>query len=256
MEKVHLWCLENKLTLNAKKSEYVIYGTKKKCDGIQNFTLNIGKDRLNRVDSYKYLGTVLDSTLNGVKQLDKVRKQIAIKLMIFRKIRMHMSEKTAKMIYKSTILPILDYNDIIYNLLTKQQKLKLQRLQNSALRIVFKGRIMSVALMHKEANVSYLTDRRDSHLLALMLDRTREPKYRDTTVRQTRQATAPLLKVPKPNTAKLTRVPIYWGSVEWNNLPPAVRRANSRLDLKRLLRMNHTGRSLDESGEETNKNSL
>ena len=78
-----------------------------------------------------------------------------------------MSEKSAITIYKSTILPIFDYNDIIYYLLSKQQLTKLQGMQNRAVRLVFMGRMLSVVDMHKLAKVEYLEQRRQAHMLGL-----------------------------------------------------------------------------------------
>ena len=62
---------------------------------------------------------------------------MAQKLYTFRKIRKCMSQNTAIKVYKATLLPILEYNDIVYDLLTKAQLQKLQRIQNRALRVVF-----------------------------------------------------------------------------------------------------------------------
>ena len=62
---------------------------------------------------------------------------MAIKLTTFRKIRYLITTSTAFMIYKATILPLLDYNDIVYSLLNENLKKKLQSIQNRALRTVF-----------------------------------------------------------------------------------------------------------------------
>ena len=61
------WCIENQLTINAKKPQYVIFSTgrqKDKCSGIK---LRIEEHNLSEVDDYKYLGTILDSKLTGGK---------------------------------------------------------------------------------------------------------------------------------------------------------------------------------------------
>ena len=87
-----------------------------------------GGTTLREVDSYKYLGTTLDATLNGNRQLAKLSQTLALKLTTFKKLRKFISEKSALLLYKTTILPVIDYNNIIYGLLTKQQKIKLQRI--------------------------------------------------------------------------------------------------------------------------------
>jgi len=158
-----------------------------------------------------------------------------LKLTSFRRMRYFISERTAILIYKATILPILDYNDIIYSLITSQLETKLQRLQNRALRTVFRGRALSVAEMHGTAKVEYLADRRDKHLLALMFTRAQNCSYIDSTERVTRRAGATLLKVPKPKTTKLAKAPVYKGSTLWNALPAQTRNSETLLGFKHAL---------------------
>ena len=239
------WFEENKLTVNVKKTEYMVFGSKSKLAKSEPIKIMMGDQELRRVDSYKYLGTTLDPNLNATKQLSKLNQQMAQKLISFRRLRACLSEETAIIIYKATILPIFDYNDIFYNMLNKQQLTKIQRLQNRALRLVFKGKIMSVAEMHERANVEYLEERRENHLLSLMYNRAKDDNYIDNTTRKTRMADAVVLKVPKARTNKLKKAPIYKGSVLWNNLPPRIRQAKTRLELKNLNKMHKNGQPLN-----------
>ena len=232
LDKIYVWCKDNKLTLNTSKTEYVIYGSKLRKAKAPKISLQIGNVQLNEVDHYKYLGTIIDSMLNANRQLSKLNRTVAMKMTTFRRIRYFISEKTAIMLYKSLILPIIDYNDIIYSLLTKHQLEKLQRMQNRALRTVFRGKILTVDQMHWQANVSKLMDRRTEHLLNLMYDRAQEPYYLDHTARKTRQGGAVLLMVPRPKTHKLDVAPKYMGSVKWNDLPVKLRSSSTKLHFK------------------------
>ena len=171
---------------------------------------------------------------------------IAKKLVSFRKLRKCFSEHTAITLYKATILPVFDYNDIIYNLLNKQQLTKLQRLQNRALRLVFKDRVLTVDEMHTRARVEYLEQRRENHTLTQMFNRTREEQYRDDNARITRSADAVSLKTPRANTNKLTKAPIVMGSKLLNELPVTVRNAKTKLELKNLVRKHWAGLPLDQ----------
>ena len=240
LDKINDWCRTNKLTLNASKTEYVIYGTKKIKSNTLPISLRIGENVLREVDSYKYLGTIIDSTLNANLQLAKLNQLVAMKMTTFRRIRYFISEKTAIMLYKALILPIIDYNDIIYSLLTKQQLDKLQRTQNHALRTVFRGKILSVAQMHDQAKVNYLSERRNLHLLNLMYDRSLESEYIDNRPRITRQGDATLLNVPHPKTRKLEAAPIYMGSVKWNELPPRVRKSDTKIHFKYAINAHYS----------------
>ena len=240
-----MWCNENKLTLNPVKTEYIVFGTKCRLANAVKIDLKLNNTILRQVPCYRYLGTILDQSLNATSQLNKLNQLIAQKLISFRKIRKCISERTAIILYKATILPIFDYNDLIYNLLTSQQLTKLQRLQNRALRLVFHNKKFSVAEMHDRAKVETLQHRRENHLLSLMFMRTTEDNYIDTTVRRTRRADAVMLTVPRARTNKFGRAPIVMGSRMWNDLPVAVRRAKSKLQLKNLIRMHRAGLPLD-----------
>ena len=235
------WFKENKLTVNTSKTKYMVFGTKHRITNKDPITIKLGDQVLQEADTYKYLGTTLDPTLSGNCQLSRINQQIGLKLNSFRKIRRSMSERTAIIIYKATILPIFDYNDIIYHLLTKQQQTKLQRLQNRALRMIFYGRSLSVCEMHTRANIQTLDSRREAHLLALMYNRSFEPEYVDNTVRATRSADATMLQVPKAKLSKYTNAPVITGSIKWNDLPPGIRQAKSKFGFKILFKIHRAG---------------
>ena len=63
---------------------------------------------------------------------------------------------------------------------------------------------------------------------------------------------APLLKVPRPQTNKLKKAPMYKGSNLWNNLPARLRRAKSKLELKVLTKQHRSGLLLDWSEDQEN----
>ena len=249
LEYLNSWCNENKLTINTKKTEYTIFGTKKLKAKAVDIAVKIGNVVLKEVDSYKYLGTTLDATLTLNQQMARLNQQLAIKLNTFRKLRKNISENTAILIYKSNILPIIDYNDIVYSLLTSAQQTKLQRVQNRALRTVFLGQKLSVEDMHVRAKIDFLCDRQQQHLLSLMRNRTMEDTYVQTVVRLTRQADGVILKVPRPNTNKFMQAPIYKGSVAWNSLPTVIKTANTKIKFKNLVKLHQAGMLLNAQNE-------
>ena len=54
------WCDRNQLTMNIKKTKYVIFGLKSKTSKTGNHSLFINDRKLERVTSYKYLGLRID----------------------------------------------------------------------------------------------------------------------------------------------------------------------------------------------------
>ena len=129
------WCQGNKLIVNTKKSNYVVYGTKSKVSNIQNLKLELNGDNLVRVPYYKYLGVFLDSSLSFNKHIDVSKKLICHKLYLLSKIRKHINEYTSTQIFQTMIAPLIDYGDIVYSGTSTRNLDKLQSLQNRGLRI-------------------------------------------------------------------------------------------------------------------------
>jgi hypothetical protein len=62
-----------------------VFGTKRRKEKAPQIELWLGGDKLKEVDTYRYLGTTLDSTMSGTQQLAKLHQNIALKLNRFRK---------------------------------------------------------------------------------------------------------------------------------------------------------------------------
>ena len=77
--------------------------------------MNIDGKELKRVAEYKYLGVILNESFSWNAHVNylisKVRKRIGILGHNRRSISMH----TAGIIYRSLILPVLDYYDTVWN---------------------------------------------------------------------------------------------------------------------------------------------
>ena len=75
----------------------------------------INNKELEQVEIYKYLGVFVDTNLNFQSHHKKMVANVQSKLSHFRKIRYFITKKAAILIYKCTILPILEYADFIYD---------------------------------------------------------------------------------------------------------------------------------------------
>ena len=74
--------------------------------------------------------------LNYNKHLENCLKLISHKAYLFNKIRMYIYTNTATTLYKTMILPILDYGDVIYDGANQKLLNDFQKLQNRILWIV------------------------------------------------------------------------------------------------------------------------
>ena len=67
MDNIHQWLLANKLTLNKKKTEYMIVGSRQRLGKIDSDPeIKLGETNIKRVKKTKTLGIVLDENLNGI----------------------------------------------------------------------------------------------------------------------------------------------------------------------------------------------
>ena len=85
LDSVYKWCQNNYITLNIGKSQYVQFGYCKNNNA--NYPLKLGDINLERVKSYKYLGTIIDEKLNGEAQYSKLLQTLSGKKITFSKIR-------------------------------------------------------------------------------------------------------------------------------------------------------------------------
>ena len=99
----------NRLSINTKKTKHMIIGPKRKIkDNRQGIRLH-GAPIAN-VMSHRYLGVIIDSGLCFEKSLNDIVRKVNHRLFNFGKVRKFII-RAAITIYKSTILPILEYAD-------------------------------------------------------------------------------------------------------------------------------------------------
>ena len=75
LQKVFIWLASNKLTLNIKKSKFMIFTNKKK--DVHELSIKINNKPLEKCTSYKYLGIFIDDKLNWKKHIEYVCKKVS-----------------------------------------------------------------------------------------------------------------------------------------------------------------------------------
>ena len=83
-----------------------------------------------------YLRVLIDCGLRINAHVTMTHDKCVTKLGLISKTRYLFDMETAKMLYISTILPILDYCGTVFVVASKGELEKLYRLQNAALRVV------------------------------------------------------------------------------------------------------------------------
>ena len=127
------WLKANRLTLNTKKTKYVIFGMRTSLEHVpRDLNIKIGNERIERVDYMKFLVMILDEKLTFDEHINQTYTKASQKLGILRRSREYLDTTTGLTLYKSLVLPHLDYYDTVYMCTIVQNLNKLQLIQNGA----------------------------------------------------------------------------------------------------------------------------
>ena len=113
--------------LNKGNTETMIFGTSSrlsKCG--KKLTLYYDDRVIHATETYKYLGTILDSTLSLSTNFDRMYKKTTSKLRRLYALRMYFDSSTKAKTFKAMILPCITYNCTVNLNLTRTQRQKLQ----------------------------------------------------------------------------------------------------------------------------------
>ena len=212
--------------------------------GAFQFNLNIidnriciGNTEIGRVYSYKYLGVTLDATLNYNCHLNNCISLASHKIFLLSKIRKYITFEAAKRIYKTMILPTVEYGDILYDGSNQKLLANLQTLQNRGLRIVYyKQYHVPVILLHEVSDIAKLVLRRKMHLLLFMFTQRNNVDIVNSRIINTRLHDALVFLNNKPNSEKYKNNVLYKGPALWNERPAQKRNIESYEKLKVLLK--------------------
>ena len=231
------WCDQNKLTLNIKKTKYVTFGLKSQTRKIVNHTVSIGDIRIDRVHSYKYLGITLDTNMNFKKHVENCIKSASYKTFLLSKVRKYIAFDAAVRIYKTMILPLIDYGDVLYHETNSILLHKLQTLQNRCLRTcTYKNYHIAVTDLHEICSVRLLKLRRIMHLKLFMFKQKGNNEIVNNRQVFTRLHDATLFVTNRPNSEKYKINVFYKGALIWNSMTVQERSIETYEELKRYLK--------------------
>jgi len=133
---LHNWFVANKLSLNVAKTCYSIFGATETQLQDLDSKLVINDENIERVESCKYLGIIIDSDISWKEHIDFVYKKIIKFTSIFYKIRTNLNAHVLKMLYFAFVYPHLLYGIEIYGNTNPSNIYRLKILNNKILRIL------------------------------------------------------------------------------------------------------------------------
>ena len=232
------WLDSNRLSLNVLKTKCLFTGTRHKISLLPSEPhICLDGHLIERVNSYKSLGVQVDETLSWEAHISEVVGKVAKVLAALRRLRPVCPQSTLVTIYKSLVLPHLDYCSAVWGCIGNGLSQKLEKLQNRAARIITgSGWDVRSAQILRALNWKSLADRRAKQLKSLMFKTVNNlvPEYLsdkfasvNTIHRHNLRGAQHNLFIPRPNTEALKKSFRYRGAVTWNSLSAEAKQATT-----------------------------
>ena len=114
LSKIPTWLKVNKLTLNVKKTKYLLIGSRPKLELLSdNFTVKVNIIPIERVTVYKSLGVSIDQNLSWKTHTDEISKKISGGVSVLRRVSQTILFTIRETIYKALIMPCFDCSSCV-----------------------------------------------------------------------------------------------------------------------------------------------
>ena len=136
IDDVKRWMLADKLKLNDDKTKFILIGTRQQLAKVNLSTLCVGVAHIILLNEVKNLGCWFDSQMKFDTHLTKSCNAAFFHLFNIRRIRKFLSQDTTRTLVNAFVTSRLDYcNSLLYGLPATHLN-KLQRVQNTAARLI------------------------------------------------------------------------------------------------------------------------
>lgn len=138
LSRISVWFKLNKLSLNIKKTNYILFKPSKAKNSHNYGDLKIKIDNvlIIRVDKTKFLGVILNEHLSWKDHLKTLSNKISKSLGILLKIRKTLHSDTLLMLYRTLIQPYIEYCNIVWASESSSALTNLYRKQKKAVRVI------------------------------------------------------------------------------------------------------------------------
>ena len=134
LSKLSNWMDINKLSLNVKKTKWIVFSLRKKC--LPSQSVFIKGEVIERVNDIKFLGVFIDSKMSWSCHIQYIRKKISKGIGILYKAKRLLTQETLITLYNSFIYPYIVYCIEVWGSTCKKNLLSLSKLQKCAIRLI------------------------------------------------------------------------------------------------------------------------
>ena len=140
INKLYDWMKANKLSLNIKKTKYMVFRYPQKSrHSLPKLSIKINDVIIERVDQFKFLGIIIHETLSWKFHTDMIRMKISKVVGVMRRLRNYISTQVLLKIYNALILSHLHYGILCWGFTGP----RLFKVQKKAIRVICKRKYNS-----------------------------------------------------------------------------------------------------------------
>ena len=142
LQKTSIWFKANKLTLNVKKTKFMLFSEKNDKINLQNKNLKIGEQMIEQVGSnckekyFKFVGHVIDDQLTWIGHIEHISKKLASANFAVNSTKNFLPLKIRKTIYYSLFDSHLNYANLLWGCAASKQLKRIESLQKKCIRNV------------------------------------------------------------------------------------------------------------------------
>ena len=154
----------NGLLLNPLKTNFILLHSSCKTN-LPPLNLSLDGHTIKQVRVYKFLGIQINDTLTWKDHIDFIISKASRQINLLRRLSLFLPTPLRILFYKSYIMPIFDYCDVVWQQCTSQESTRLELLHNLAIKsILHKSRFDSASTPRQQLGVTSLEHRRRLHL--------------------------------------------------------------------------------------------
>ena len=137
LNKLSIWFRANRLSLNLKKTKFIVFKPSQKRTN-QTIQLLINNQKIDQVKETVFLGVIMDENLNWKSEISHVANKVSKCTGIIRKSSFYLSTKTLRTLYFSLVYPYLFYCNLAWASTYRTNLIRLEILQKRVIRTIAK----------------------------------------------------------------------------------------------------------------------
>ena len=133
---INNWMNSNKLKMNTKKTEFILFGSQTQLNKCTTKEINIAGDTVGSVSCIRYLGAWLDSTLNFKEHVKTKCRTAMMNYFRIKSIRRYLTQDATETLVLTLVISHLDYCNAILFGIADSEINQMQRIQSMCAKLV------------------------------------------------------------------------------------------------------------------------